>query len=543
MAATVVINRLTGAGPTLNVITTINTRCNAEDTHSTAGTSNPIVIPSSGTNYSYWCVTRLQCTVAPTTLINNLKWYCYDDKTELLTRDGWKFFRDVQIGEHVATRDASGNFQWQQASKVWAMPYVGKMLHFKSSTVDLCVTPNHRMLVSQRNNPPSGTVFGQPFLMDADWFLREPKSRTQNYMMPMTSIWHCAAPPDVTVDGYEVAYKMYGKGTIRHKPPIKVAIDDWVAFMGIFLAEGWVNRNGEKTGRKVKHLTRVAQMKNSVHWEEINAMLMNLPFKFRWIQRHNSWESSCGQLWKYLKQFGLCNEKFVPQFIKDLKPEKLEILWKWACMGDGWKIKNQKAYGYVTTSKRLADDYQEVLQKCGRDATIITKPPCKTVSYIGSKRVVSKKTTYRLTERTGKHRSLSCVSQVDYDGRVYCVTVPNGVVYVRRNGKPAWSGNTDGTNSFGTGVTLNVGTATAYTQATGTAGTTGTQLTAGNYASWTQGNANAFVYTSASPLSVTGSTSTAVEFGDRVVHQFNIATTASPGATPQETVSFRWDES
>lgn len=102
---------------------------------------------------------------------------------------------------------------------------------------------------------------------------------------------------------------------------------------------------------------------------------------------------------------------------------------------------------------------------------------------------------------------------------------------------------TDGTNSFGTGVTLSVGTATGYTQASGTAGTTGIVLSAGNYATWTLGNANAFTYTSASPLSVTGSTSTAVEFGDRVVFQFNIATTAAPGATPQENLNWRWDES
>jgi hypothetical protein len=75
MPATVIINRLTGSGPTLNNITGINTRANAEDAHSTSGTANPIQIPASGTNYSYWVVTRLQCTVAPSTLINNLKWF------------------------------------------------------------------------------------------------------------------------------------------------------------------------------------------------------------------------------------------------------------------------------------------------------------------------------------------------------------------------------------------------------------------------------------------------------------------------------------
>ena len=75
IAATVLIRRLTSTGPTATDITSINTRANAADSHSTADTSSPITIPSSGTNYSYWVVTRLDCTVLPATSISNLKWY------------------------------------------------------------------------------------------------------------------------------------------------------------------------------------------------------------------------------------------------------------------------------------------------------------------------------------------------------------------------------------------------------------------------------------------------------------------------------------
>jgi len=75
MAATVNIVRLTGAGPTATTITSINTRANAEDAHSTAGVTNPIQIPAAGSNFSYWVTTRLIIDVAPTGTINNLKWY------------------------------------------------------------------------------------------------------------------------------------------------------------------------------------------------------------------------------------------------------------------------------------------------------------------------------------------------------------------------------------------------------------------------------------------------------------------------------------
>lgn len=75
MPATVTIRRWTTATPTKTDITGINTRANAEDAHSTAGTTNPIQIPAAGTNYSFWVVTRLSADTTPTGTINNIKWY------------------------------------------------------------------------------------------------------------------------------------------------------------------------------------------------------------------------------------------------------------------------------------------------------------------------------------------------------------------------------------------------------------------------------------------------------------------------------------
>ncbi len=75
MPATVIINRLTTATPTYTAITSINTRANAEDAHSTAGTTNSILIPATGSNYSFWVVTQLEVTLMATGTVDNLKWY------------------------------------------------------------------------------------------------------------------------------------------------------------------------------------------------------------------------------------------------------------------------------------------------------------------------------------------------------------------------------------------------------------------------------------------------------------------------------------
>lgn len=75
MVATVIIERLTGAGPTRTAITAINSRFNAFDSQTTGDTANPIEIPGAGTNYSYWANTQLNCTVAPDNLLDNIEWF------------------------------------------------------------------------------------------------------------------------------------------------------------------------------------------------------------------------------------------------------------------------------------------------------------------------------------------------------------------------------------------------------------------------------------------------------------------------------------
>jgi hypothetical protein len=78
MAATITIRRWTGAtgSPTKTDITSINTRVNAEDTHTTGGTTNSILVPTDATsNYSYWASTRLSCDAITGGTVDNLRWY------------------------------------------------------------------------------------------------------------------------------------------------------------------------------------------------------------------------------------------------------------------------------------------------------------------------------------------------------------------------------------------------------------------------------------------------------------------------------------
>lgn len=75
MAATVQIISLHGAtGATETQVDGGTLAFKAAD-DDTANTSNPLVIPAAGTIYSYIKQLRFKCTVAPSNLINNLKFY------------------------------------------------------------------------------------------------------------------------------------------------------------------------------------------------------------------------------------------------------------------------------------------------------------------------------------------------------------------------------------------------------------------------------------------------------------------------------------
>lgn len=135
-----------------------------------------------------------------------------------------------------------------------------------------------------------------------------------------------------------------------------------------------------------------------------------------------------------------------------------------------------------------------------------------------------------LKPASGTNYSYWCATRLHYDG------AGTGTI---NNIK--WF--TDGTNSLGTGRGLSVGTATGYVQATGTEGETGAVLNGTNYTGFTLGNANAFTYTTASPLDVTGTVTnpSTEDFGHYVVVQASVADTASAGASATETISFRYD--
>ena len=78
---------------------------------------------------------------------------CFDDKTEILTENGWKLFKDINKKEKVATFNInSKKVEWQTPTDYIEQQYNGKMLSIWTRRLDLVITPNHRLLVKRSSN-------------------------------------------------------------------------------------------------------------------------------------------------------------------------------------------------------------------------------------------------------------------------------------------------------------------------------------------------------------------------------------------------------
>ena len=78
---------------------------------------------------------------------------CYDEITQILTPEGWKYFKYLNEEDEVAQVNDNGTYEFIKPLKLIKQYYNGPMVHFKDhhGKLDLLVTPNHRMVYEQNH--------------------------------------------------------------------------------------------------------------------------------------------------------------------------------------------------------------------------------------------------------------------------------------------------------------------------------------------------------------------------------------------------------
>jgi hypothetical protein len=380
---------------------------------------------------------------------------CMTPDTEILTDDGWKRFDELNQTELVATLNIETNaLEYHKPTGYICEPFDGELNCANNSLIEYEVTPNHNMLASIAENLThkklnlkliqSSEVHGKNFHVkrDANWVGVEKGL----FKLPKL-VFKEELVEELTGEYNNMSNTSHRYGeymTDKYGEDRYLDMDKWLAFFGFWLAEGWTTKTDNL------YQVGVAQSKDNDHLENMFNILVELGFNPTYTKDGKQVRVFDRQLWAYLRQFGNSYEKYIPYEIIDLSKRQLNILLEWFIKGDG-HVENNK---YLrtrawTSSKGLADNLQEVALKIGITATITNRG--KKTTHIKGRPIKSQHDSHQINfdkhPSVSKHNKTTPLVKVEnqytkrYTGNVYCVEVENHIIYVRRNGKAFWIGN------------------------------------------------------------------------------------------------------
>lgn len=403
--------------------------------------------------------------------------FCFDKETEILTKEGWKKYDEVKVGDYALSLNPKTlKMEWKPIVKKWILLHNGEMIDMKTRDFDALVTPEHKFFVFDWKKKSFVNV--------------RAKDLKQGHIIPRTGIWKGKDIPEIVLEPIAVKFpekickrgsfvkkneegkklkircgrgyveREYVYGVQEWKRPEfpyhylkeqKYKTEDMAWFIGLWLAEGSCGSYYKGEPRTIIIAQSLKNPKRKIIKERLNKI--GLKYK---IAKDGSFVIHNRRLAIYLwEELGLKNvhahNKFIPSFYKELAPKYLKELLEGFALGDGYYHKNQ--YVITTASKRLVDDLQEIIHKLGWVATIKIKEKGGSTFVINGKQFKRNYDIYTITTRHSKTSRWVVPGKnmrtVHYSGIVWDVEVAdNHTLFVRRNGRAFFSSNCSGRTGY-----------------------------------------------------------------------------------------------
>lgn len=346
---------------------------------------------------------------------------CHDDITEVLTIEGWKLFKDISKEDKLASvNPETKEIIFENPINIISYEYNGLLYKLNRNNLDFAVTPNHKMLV-RKWNEKERTLSNDYELIeikDIGWYsgllnnVKQIVNTDNNYI----------------IEGIKHKHKPQRLDKI-------VKLNDWLEFLGIFVAEG--------TLLKEKYKIQLAASKEREK-EFIRNVLFKLDIHALELKDRFTFENK--QIYLKLVELGFSNikahTKFVPKFIFNLSFNNINYFLLGHAMGDG--CEQDGMWSHYTSSKQLADDLQRLILLSGGWGTISIREPRNSIMKDG-RIIKGNYPEYRISKWKTFQLSIERKSDViteEYSGYVYCAEVPTyHTLITRRNGKMLISGN------------------------------------------------------------------------------------------------------
>ena len=336
-------------------------------------------------------------------LLDTLAWthfhHCYTDDTECLTRYGWKLIKNVKKHDSIVTLNpTTKEIEYQQVTNTFKYTVDETLLHFENAQMDMMVTSNHKVYANKLT-----TKAGRA---KTEFKLYEAKD--------LLTVNHCHMK------------------TAKYTPLEELQLSlDFIRLIGFFIGDGTIASTNTiqfhiKKKRKVDFL-------NS---------LQEFDFKLAGEDTYITTPSSSQQT-IFKECYNANKEKVIPLNLSCMSKAELEALLEGLIASDG-SIRENGLFSYSTTSKVLMDQVQHLafLLEYSVNITHNTRNSSKNPNWKDCATLHFSKTKYvefnRLKKQTTKYKK---VKEVAYKGDVVCVEVPNHILYIRRNGKAVFSGN------------------------------------------------------------------------------------------------------
>jgi len=304
--------------------------------------------------------------------------HCFDEETELLTKDGWKKALDVQKSDEVVSMKKD-NFQleWNGINKKVVYSNYKELIEVKSSHCDLLVTKGHGVI---------------DFInKDANYLSMEDLAKKSAFKFK-----NCG---QINQEGIDIDDDV-------------LALITWIIADGSFENSNLVRFHFKKK-RKIdalQILLKKINIKYSINISSDGSTRINFNYKHKWIDR--------------LRE----TNKHIPKEFLFLNKNQAEIFLYNYSITDGCRCKNSVQ---LCTSK---EDDADLLQ------AILTINNYRTNKNDRSGNGYT--LSYSFNRKFNEIRTKDSVTTKPYNGEVSCVSVDNGTLLVRRNGKVCITQNT-----------------------------------------------------------------------------------------------------
>ena len=328
---------------------------------------------------------------------------CATPEVEVYTREGWLSWPEVTGATELAIC-VEGQLDFSPPIKLHKNWYDGLVYAADTRDVGYRVTPNHRMYCA----PAKTRGWGAYRFETAD----RCHGKKRKHLVAVSAYSGGDAPPVFEIE-----------------PGREVPMELWAEFLGYYLADGSVTYRPGTVDRNAEYRVTLSKLDSDPIYKRYVEIFCLLGY--RPTARYKDIKVNSKALAAYLRQFGTAAHKYVPDYIRKAGPDIRDVFLRALLAGDS-SLPYPGAILYASASKRLRDDVEWLVISLGKS---------------GKVREADGQHQLYITDKTeagvgGQARNRPAQYWTErYSGYVYCATVPGGMLYMRRNGKALWTGN------------------------------------------------------------------------------------------------------